>query len=178
MDIASLAQSFKQVFEAFENTNVSQETIAQNPQKNEPDKELVAEFENYLNEPSSLEQTDVKQADVKQANIEGNQAVDKTDTLGTQLEINPLEQAAPLTKSPKVHAKPAASTAENLSVEPQEYFNEIKNILTQLENNNLNTSELYRLQYLTNMLNVHITQNNSLSKSTTEQFETILKQQG
>lgn len=175
MDIASLAQSFKQVFEIFENSNISQNTVSQNPQSKEPDKELVAEFESYLQEPNSPEQTDLKQA-----NIEENQAVDSINTLEPQAEINPHSpgQIDRLTQTQEVQAKPAASATENLSVEPQEYFNEIKNILTQLENNNLNTSELYRLQYLTNMLNVQITQNNSLSKSTTEQFETILKQQG
>lgn len=173
MDIASLAQTFKQVFEIFENTNVSQETVPQKPQGKEPDKELVAEFESYLNEPDTVQQTDFKQA-----NIEENQAVNKADTLEAQTGINPQEQINPSGKIQEVQAKPAASAADGLSVEPQEYFNEIKNILTQLENNNLNTSELYRLQYLTNMLNVQITQNNSLSKSTTEQFETILKQQG
>lgn len=178
MDIASLAQTFKQVFEIFENTNVSQETVPQNPRGKEPDKELVAEFESYLNEPASSEQADFKQADFKQANIEENQVVNKTDTLEAQTGINPQEQINPSGKIQEVQAKPAASAADSLSVEPKEYFNEIKNILTQLENNNLNTSELYRLQYLTNMLNVQITQNNSLSKSTTEQFETILKQQG
>lgn len=173
MDIASLAQTFKQVFEIFENTNVSQETVPQKPQGKEPDKELVAEFESYLNEPDTVQQTDFKQA-----NIEENQSVNKADTLETQTGINPQEQINPSGKIQEVQAKPAASAADSLSVEPKEYFNEIKNILTQLENNNLNTSELYRLQYLTNMLNVQITQNNSLSKSTTEQFETILKQQG
>lgn len=173
MDIASLAQTFKQVFEIFENTNVSQETVPQKPRGKEPDKELVAEFESYLNEPASSEQ-----ADFKHANIEENQAVNKTDTLEAQTGINPQDQINPSGKIQEVQAKPAASAADSLSVEPKEYFNEIKNILTQLENNNLNTSELYRLQYLTNMLNVQITQNNSLSKSTTEQFETILKQQG
>lgn len=172
MDIASLAQTFKQVFEIFENTNVSQETVPQKPRGKEPDKELVAEFESYLNEPASSEQ-----ADFKHANIEENQAVNKTDTLEAQTGINPQDQINPSGKIQEVQAKPAASAADSLSVEPKEYFNEIKNILTQLENNNLNTSELYRLQYLTNMLNVQITQNNSLSKSTTEQFETILKQQ-
>lgn len=173
MDIASLAQTFKQVFEIFENTNVSQETVPQKPRGKEPDKELVAEFESYLNEPASSEQ-----ADFKHANIEENQAVNKTDTLEAQTGINPQDQINPSGKIQEVQAKPAVSATDSLSVEPKEYFNEIKNILTQLENNNLNTSELYRLQYLTNMLNVQITQNNSLSKSTTEQFETILKQQG
>lgn len=173
MDIASLAQTFKQVFEVFENTNVSQNTVSQNPQNNEPDKELVAEFESYLNEPDTVQQTDFKQA-----NIEESQAADTDNALKTPMDINPQEQIEPLGASQDVQAKPAVSAADTLSVEPQEYFNEIKNILTQLENNNLNTSELYRLQYLTNMLNVQITQNNSLSKSTTEQFETILKQQG
>jgi hypothetical protein len=177
MDIASLAQTFKQVFEIFENTGVSQDTLAPNNQGTktggEPDKELVAEFENYLNEPNSLEQTDFKQG-----NIEENQAVKSIDTPEPQADINTLEPAEQLAKNQEIHAKTAVSAAETLSVEPQEYFNEIKNILTRLENNTLSTTELYRLQYLTNMLNVQITQNNSLSKSTTEQFETMLKQQG
>lgn len=177
MDIASLAQTFKQVFEIFENPTISQDTFSQNSQNTkagkEPDKELVAEFENYLNEPNSLEQ-----ADFKQANIEENQAVKDIDTLEPQAGIDTPEQVEALGKTQEVHAKQAVSATEYLSVEPQEYFNEIKNILTQLENNTLSTTELYRLQYLTNMLNVQITQNNSLSKSTTEQFETMLKQQG
>lgn len=170
MDIASLAQTFKQVFEIFENSNVSQNTVSQNPQNKEPDKELVAEFESYLNEPNSPEQ--INQADFQQTNIEE----DVEPNAKIEIQTENSEQIAPQNAVQEIQAKPGI--ADNISVEPQEYFNEIKNILTRLENNNLNTSELYRLQYLTNMLNVQITQNNSLSKSTTEQFETILKQQG
>lgn len=170
MDIASLAQTFRQVFEIFENSTISQDTISQNPQTQEPDKELVAEFESYLQEPCSLEQADFKQTNLEQVNFEPQTEI------STDLRFENIEQIDFLSQTQEVHAK--SSIAENISVEPQEYFAEIKNILTQLENNNMNTSALFRLQYLTNMLNVQITQNNSLSKSTTEQFETILKQQG
>ncbi len=174
MDIASLTQTFKQVFEIFENSNISQGTVSQNPQNNEPDKELVAEFENYLQEPNSPEQADLKQADFQQVNPEEN--LEPQTKVPSEIHAENIEQTAPQSDIQEVRAKPGI--AESISVEPQEYFAEIQNILTQLENNSLNTGELFRLQYLTNMLNVRITQNNSLSKSTTEQFETVLKQQG
>lgn len=169
MDIASLTQTFKQVFEIFENSNISQGTVSQNPQNNEPDQALVAEFESYLQEPNSLEQ-----ADFQQVNIEEN--IEPQTKIPSEIHAENIEQTAPPSDIQEVQANPGI--ADSISVEPQEYFTEIQNILTQLENNSLNTSELFRLQYLTNMLNVRITQNNSLSKSTTEQFETILKQQG
>lgn len=170
MDIASLAQTFKQVFEIFENSNVSQDSAAQNPQRNEPDKELVAEFESYLQDPASPEQADLKQTDFDPVKF------DEQTGINTDLHLENNEQTDLPEKTQEIRTKPGI--AENISVDPQEYFTEIQNILTRLENNTMSTSELFRLQYLTNMLNVQITQNNSLSKSTTEQFETILKQQG
>lgn len=66
----------------------------------------------------------------------------------------------------------------NLIVEPKEYFHEVEQIITKITNNTLSQTDLFRLQYLTSVLNVKITQNTTLINKTTNQFEQILKQQG
>lgn len=66
----------------------------------------------------------------------------------------------------------------NLIVDPKEYFHEVEQIITKITNNTLSQTDLFRLQYLTSVLNVKITQHSTLINKTTNQFEQILKQQG
>lgn len=160
MDFAFLSQSFRQILDIFGKTDISGGTVLKSPQENLPDKELVAEFEKYMQEPlpeQELSENSLHQAAVPPA----GEIRDIQPNSGMEIpEIGHIEDI------------------QNISVEPQEYLQEIQQIFTQIQNNGLTTSNLFRLQYLTNVLNVQVAQNNSLSKSSTEQFETILKQQG
>lgn len=157
MDFAALSNSLKQFLDIFDKSNVSNDAVLKTPQENQPSKELVAEFEQYMQETPETAQTD----GISQLQPNSPFEVHFTDNA--------------VIETPKIE-KPAET--QNISAEPQEYLNEIQEIFSQIENNELTASNLFRLQYLTNMLNVQVTQNNSLSKSSTEQFETFLKQQG
>lgn len=157
MDFAALSNSLKQFLDIFDKSNISSDTVLKNPQENQPSKELVAEFEQYMQETPETAQTD----GISQLQTDASIEIHFNDNT--------------VTETPKIE-KPAET--QNIAAEPQEYLKEIQEIFSQIQNNELSASNLFRLQYLTNMLNVQVTQNNSLSKSSTEQFETFLKQQG
>lgn len=160
MDFAFLSKSFRQILDIFGKTDISGGTVLKNPQENLPDKELVAEFKKYMQEPLSGQ-------DVSE-NVPQQTAVPAAEEIRDMQPNNGIEV-------PQIGR---IEDIRNISVEPQEYLQEIRQILSQIQNNGLTTSNLFRLQYLTNVLNVQVAQNNSLSKSSSEQFENILKQQG
>lgn len=193
MDFAALSNSLKQFMDIFDKSSISTDTVLKNPQENKPSKELVAEFEKYMQEPSEQDgiapnngqdsvQDPAKIADVQ--NTEQVQSVENTSEPVRIQEVQSSEHTEFSADTPEqAHMQTAEVSDSNainrgIYVEPQEYMQEIQEILTQIGNNSLSPENLFRLQYLTSMLNVQVTQNNSVSKSSTEQFETILKQQG
>lgn len=188
MDFAALSNSLKQFMDIFDKANISSDTVLKNPQDNKPSKELVAEFEKYMQEPmdqNSMEQEGLAENDVQSAETENVNAVQSADPPAAEpiqiQEVQSSEQTDFSVKKPEQTGQPeipGTQQKQSISVEPQEYLQEIQEILTQISNNSLTTQNLFRLQYLTSMLNVQVSQNNSVSKSSTEQFETILKQQG
>lgn len=187
MDFAALSNSLKQFMDIFDKTNISSDTVLKNPQDNKPDKELVAEFEKYMQEPmdqnpageDGLADNTAQSAEIK-INAVPSADAPPADPIQIQ-EVQSSEQTDFSAGKPEQTGQaeiPGSEQKESISVEPQEYLQEIQEILHQISNNSLTTENLFRLQYLTSMLNVQVSQNNSVSKSSTEQFETILKQQG
>lgn len=169
MDFAALSNSLKQFLDIFDKTNISSDTVLKSPQDNQPSKELVAEFEQYMQEPAQTPPA-ADNDPVSAANpAESVTQVQADDSLRAEFSNNTVSEPQKIR---------AAEQSADISAQPQEYLEEIQQIFAQIENNELSASNLFRLQYLTNMLNVQVTQNNSLSKSSTEQFETFLKQQG
>lgn len=166
MELSGISNLLKNILEVLDHSSISNSSVLK--QSQEPSKELIAEFENILNqEPDNQLQT--KQLP----------AIDKNSDTG-----NPIQTKIDfsLQKTEKIHPVAAEHTHHieqtHLKVEPQEYLKEIQQIFTDMRNNALSASELYRLQYLTGILNVRITQHNSILQSSSNQFETILKQKG
>ncbi len=166
MELSGISNLLKNILEVLDNSGISNSSVLK--QSQEPSKELIAEFENILNqEPDNQLQTEQIPA------IDKNS--DTGDPIQTEIDFS-------LQKTEKIQPAAAEDTHHieqtRLKVEPQEYLKEIQQIFTDMRNNALSSSELYRLQYLTGILNVRITQHNSILQSSSNQFETLLKQKG
>lgn len=129
-------------------TNNSLNTLSQ--ELKEPNANLVLEFEKHLIQNPEL--SSIKKQDITPI----------TSYFNNEQDIATSDE----------------NILQNLSVTPKEYLTEIQNLLSNIATNTITQTELFRLQYLVTVLNVQITQNNSLINNTTQQYEQILKQQG
>lgn len=157
MDFGIFSHSAQKLVENI--TETSLENLPKNQELEKPSTALVLEFEKHL-----LQNPEI-------SSIHSN-----TRTIHEPCEITQL--------SSHLHNKEllktifSENTIQNLSVTPQEYLTEIQTLLSNIAHNTITHNELFRLQYLITILNVQITQNNSLITHTTQQYEQILKQQG
>ncbi len=164
MDVSNIYSQASKLIEAYEKSSApSGSELKSNGPQAVPNDELVKEFETQMNvtqdkshHDQSLEHENVANIN----NIPQNQATDVTS------------------KSHDIHGvdnnKVNAMDLNNVDYVLQE----LQTTMQTLKSGNFSAAELYRVQFLTGMLNVHVQGEVKLSQSSAQNIDMLLKQQG
>jgi len=186
MDVAALSSSAGRLLEALEHLGTSQGADLRSlGPGGTPSADLVRAFEDALNgfggeapgaggQPASGQQSEVSAQDNVNPDFTLEKMPDGTLRVPAANDTVPSETV----QNRAAEMEEARADTRGASAPQQADFQELAELLEKITSGQMNPTELYRLQYLVGMLKVHAGAGTRLSEQTSQNLESVLKQQG